>query len=126
MREMYLKGFKICIEKSKPKALMTSYNLLNGIHTAENKGLVQDILRCEWGYEGIVMTDWVIQMAADSRSVNRNSLASNTIAAGGDLFMPGGKGDYKNLLEGIKKKTVTEERVRISADRVIKTIKELL
>ncbi len=54
---------------------MTSYNLLNGTHTAEHRGLIMDILRAEFGYEGIVMTDWVTAMAGDSRSANRDSQA---------------------------------------------------
>ena len=58
MREIYLKGFGICVREAQPKAVMTSYNLLNGTHTAESRGLIMDILRAEFGYEGIVMTDW--------------------------------------------------------------------
>lgn len=62
MREIYLKGFGICVREAQPKAVMTSYNLLNGTHTAENLGLIMDILRAEYGYQGIVMTDWVTPM----------------------------------------------------------------
>lgn len=60
LREIYLKGFEICVKESQPYALMTSYKLLNGVHTSECRELTEDILRCEWEYEGIVMTDWVI------------------------------------------------------------------
>ena len=101
MREIYLKGFSICVREAQPKAVMTSYNLLNGTHTAENRGLIMDILRAEYGYQGIVMTDWVTPMTGDARSAHRDSQAQYVAAAGGDLFMPGNKGDYDNLLQGI-------------------------
>lgn len=101
MREIYLKGFGICVREAQPKAVMTSYNLLNGTHTAENRGLIMDILRTEYGYQGIVMTGWVTPMTGDVRSAHRDSQAQYVAAAGGDLFMPGNKGDYDNLLQGI-------------------------
>ena len=59
------------------------------------------ILRAEYGYQGIVMTDWVTPMTGDARSAHRDSQAQYVAAAGGDLFMPGNKGDYDNLLQGI-------------------------
>ena len=66
MREIYLRGFEICVKESRPHALMTSYNLLNGVHTSERRDICVDILRSEWGYEGLVMTDWLISaMPAD-------------------------------------------------------------
>jgi len=58
LREIYLKGFEICIKEAKPKLLMTGYNVLNGIHTSENAELLTGILRGEWGYEGVITTDW--------------------------------------------------------------------
>ena len=57
LREIYLRGFEICVKESQPHALMTSYNLLNGTHTSERSDLITDVLRAEWGYQGIVMTD---------------------------------------------------------------------
>ena len=125
MREIYLKGFGICVRESQPKAVMTSYNLLNGTHTAENRGLIMDILRTEFGYKGIVMTDWVTAMTGDARSAHRDSQAQYVAAAGGDLFMPGGKSDYENLLQGIDNSAVTLEQVKINASRVVKMAREL-
>ena len=125
MREIYTKGFGIAVRESQPHALMTSYNLLNGQHTAESRGLIEDILRSEYGYEGIVMTDWVIQMAAMSQSVHRNSKARFVAAAGGDLFMPGGKGDYEDLKAGIAAGDVSAKQVRINASRVLAMAKRL-
>ena len=94
LREIYLKGFEICIKESNPKAIMTSYNLINGIHSSESYELVNDILRCEWNYQGLVMTDWI----ASGRSFCKRSYypapyASNNILAGNDLTMPGCKKD---------------------------------
>ena len=125
MREIYLKGFGICVRESQPKAVMTSYNLLNGTHTAEHRGLIMDILRAEFGYQGIVMTDWVTPMTGDARSAHRDSQAQYVAAAGGDLFMPGNKGDYDNLLQGIDSGAVTLEQVKINASRMVKMARAL-
>ena len=125
MREIYLKGFGICVREAQPKAVMTSYNLLNGTHTAENRGLIMGILRAEYGYQGIVMTDWVPPMTGDVRSAHRDSQAQYVAAAGGDLFMPGNKGDYDNLLQGIDSGAVTLEQVKINASRVVRTVRAL-
>ncbi|MCR5354824.1 MAG: glycoside hydrolase family 3 C-terminal domain-containing protein [Lachnospiraceae bacterium] len=125
MREIYTKGFGIAVRESQPHALMTSYNLLNGQHTAESRGLIEDILRSEYGYEGIVMTDWVIQAAAMSQSSHRNSKARFVAAAGGDLFMPGGKADYEDLKAGMAAGDVSAKQVRINASRVLAMAQKL-
>ncbi|MGN1023217.1 MAG: glycoside hydrolase family 3 N-terminal domain-containing protein, partial [Lachnospiraceae bacterium] len=58
LREIYLKGFEIAVRKGHPGTLMSSYNMLNGVYTANRKDLLTDVLRCEWGFDGIVMSDW--------------------------------------------------------------------
>ncbi len=101
LREIYLRGFAVCIAESSPAALMTSYNLLNGIHTSERSDLMKTLLREEWGYGGLVMTDWVIGMMG-AKGKFRMAKSAPTLAAGNDLFMPGSGGDYKLALAALK------------------------
>ena len=127
MREIYLKGFGICVKESQPKAVMTSYNLLNGVHTAQRRDLINDILRCEWGYQGIVMTDWVVgngsmNSKADIHPAVKPQLVA---AAGGDLFMPGCKADFDNILTGLQTGEVTRQQLQINATRIYRMAKEL-
>ena len=125
MREIYLRGFGICVKKAAPKAVMTSYNLLNGTHTSEHRGLIEDILRSEYGFAGIVMTDWVVEMMANTKSVHRGALVPEVAMAGGDLFMPGGKADYNRLMTAVKEGRVTRDQLEINASRVIRMTDEL-
>ncbi len=122
MREIYLRGFEFCIEKSQPKSVMTSYNLLNGTHTSEHKGLIEDILRSEFGFEGIVMTDWVMEVMTSSQSIYRNALSDQVAKAGGELFMPGTKKDYERVLTALKNGELSRERLEINASRLIRAI----
>lgn len=125
MREIYLKGFGICVRESQPKSVMTSYNLLNGVHTSEHRGLIEDILRREFGFKGIVMTDWVMEVMTSAKSAYRNALASEVAKAGGDLFMPGTKKDYDNVKEALSAGTITRDQLEINASRVIRMIDEM-
>ena len=125
MREIYLRGFGICVRKSRPCAVMTSYNLLNGVHTSEHRGLIEDVLRREFGFQGIVMTDWVIDMMTDARSVHRNALSNEVAKAGGDLFMPGSKKDYQNVLKALKDGELSREQLEKNATRVLRMIDRL-
>lgn len=125
MREIYLKGFGVCVRESQPHAVMTSYNLLNGTHTAEHRGLLEDVLRCEYGYQGIIMTDWVVQMMIDKESVHRNSLAGEVAKAGGDLFMPGVKFDYDHMLKALQDGSLSMKQIMINVSRVIRLAERL-
>ncbi|MBO6157767.1 MAG: glycoside hydrolase family 3 C-terminal domain-containing protein [Firmicutes bacterium] len=126
MREIYLRGFEICVKTSQPHALMTSYNLLNGIHTNERRDLTEDILRSEFGFEGIVMTDWVISMMSMGKKTKyRYPISSKVAAAGGDLFMPGGPKDYKQMVEDLKKGELSRKQLEINATRVYRMAKKL-
>ena len=89
LREIYLKGFEICVKESKPKNIMTSYNKINGVWGHYNYDLCTTILRNEWGYEGNVMTDWWMQKSKSPEfSVMRDH--AYRVRAQVDLFMPGG------------------------------------
>lgn len=126
MREIYLKGFGICVRESQPHAVMTSYNLLNGTHTSEHRGLIEDILRSEYGYEGIVMTDWIVNGGTMNKaSIHPAPNAAKIAAAGGDLVMPGGKGDYENILKALQEGTLDKKQVQINATRVYRMAKKL-
>ena len=125
MREIYLRGFEIAIEESQPHALMTSYNLVNGIHTSERRDLLEDILRAEFGYQGIVMTDWIISVMTGRGNKYPAPNAAGIAAAGNDLTMPGGTGDYKAMMKGLKKGRVTRRQLQINATRVYRMAKKL-
>lgn len=125
MREVYLRGFGIAVKESQPHALMTSYNLLNGVHTSERRNLIEDILRCEFGFEGIVMTDWIIGAMSSKGNKYAWPNAAKIAAAGNDLTMPGGKGDFKAMLKGLKEGLVTRRQLAINATRVYRMAKML-
>ena len=125
MREIYLKGFGICVRESQPHALMTSYNLLNGVHTSEHRGLIEDILRCEYGFKGIVMTDWIVDMAQDKQSPHRMPIAAEIAKAGGDLVMPGSKGDFDSIVKAAKSGELELRQLQINATRVLQKAEEL-
>lgn len=127
LREIYLKGFGIAVKKSQPKAVMTSYNLINGVHTAEHKGMIQQILRGEFGYKGIVMTDWTIaNYATEKGCIHPVAKAPNVIMAGGNLFMPGGKSDYEDVVAALAEGKVTREQMQINASRTAGMARELV
>ena len=125
MREIYLRGFEIAVREGHPYALMTSYNLLNGTHTAERRDLVEDILRREFGFAGVVMTDWIMPAAYGRDCKYAAPDAARIAAAGNDLTMPGGKGDFKAMMKGLKDGTVTRRQLQINATRVYRMAKKL-
>ena len=126
MREIYLRGFGIAVRESQPHALMTSYNLINGVHSSERRGLLEDILRAEFGYRGIVMTDWLIAGMNGRGSKYAAPNAAKIAAAGNDLTMPGSSGDFKAMLKGLLKEgLVTRRQLEINASRVYRMAKKL-
>ena len=127
MREIYLKGFGICVRDSHPKAVMTSYNLLNGTHTAERRDLSEDVLRCEFGFDGIIMTDWVVGngIMNSKDDIHPAVKPQKAAAAGGDIFMPGCKADFKNIMKGLRDGTLTRQQLQVNATRIRRIAKEL-
>jgi len=125
MREIYLKGFGLCVVRSQPNAIMTSYNLLNGVHTSEHRGLIEGILRAEYGYNGISMTDWNIEAMSGKNQLHRSTVAGEVAKAGNDLFMPGCKKDQEHILSMLSNGSLTREQLEINATRTYRMIKKL-
>ena len=80
---------------------MTSYNLVNGVHTSESAELLEAILREEWGYEGLVMTDWVVRFMTRTDLKHPRAAAGASVAAGNELFMPGCEEDRQDVLAAL-------------------------
>ena len=104
LREIYLKGFEICVKEAKPLSLMTSYNKINGVWGHYHYDLCTRILRNEWGFGGLVMTDWWMQ---SSNSPEFPQMKDNAyrVRAGVDVLMPGGKRTGKKKPDGTLLKT---------------------
>lgn len=100
LREIYLKPFEIAVKEGKPYTVMCSYNRINGIYSSDNGWLLNQVLREEWGFDGLVMTDW--------GAINDDYLSRKN---GLDLEMPGIGKRYKNLLQGVKKGLLNEEDI---------------
>ncbi len=115
LREIYLKGFEIAVKEAKPGAVMSSYNKVNGTYTSNSYDLLTKALRNEWGFEGLVMTDWF----ATGKGLASEAKA---IAAGNDLIMPGSKGANKAIYEGLKQGIVSKTDIRRCAANVLKGI----
>ena len=126
LREIYLKGFEICVRLAQPKALMTSYNLLNGKHTSEHRELLEDVLRCEFEFDGIVMTDWVTSSDILSADAKYPAPEAYKVAlAGNDLFMPGSQQEIDNLTAALKNGHITREELIKNAIRICQMAVEL-
>ena len=115
LREIYLRGFELAVREGGAKGIMTSYNKVNGIYSPNNYDLCTKLLRNEWGFNGVVMTDWF--------STNKG-LGDNAIAmkAGNDLIMPGGGHFKKEILEGVKSGKIAEDDLRRCCANVIRAI----
>ena len=126
LREIYLKGFQIAIKEGKPHCLMTSYNLVNGEHASQRRDLIIDVLRCEWGFDGLIMSDWYESEDIPNKvSYYPSQMASFNIKAGNDLQMWGRKRDYEVVMQAVKDGVVTRDDLLETASRVYNTI-ELL
>ena len=109
LRELYLTGFEIVVKEAHPKALMSSYNLINGTYANENAHLLQDILRGEWGFDGAVVTDW--------GGSNDHALG---VKNGSTLEMPAPGGDaVRELLAAVQSGKITEADVDARLDELL-------
>ena len=111
LREIYLKGFEIVVRESDPWTVMSSYNYLNGIYTSENPELQTAMLRDEWGFRGMVMTDWFGGKDAVAQMV-----------AGNDMLQPGTDKQYEMIVSGVKEGRLDEAVL----DRNVKRILEMI
>lgn len=115
LREIYLKPFEIAVREGGAKGIMTSYNKVNGVYAPNSHDLCSKVLRCEWGFDGVVMTDWF----STSKGKASNALA---IKAGNDLIMPGTSYDKKEILAGIRSGIIKEEDLRRCCRNVVNAI----
>lgn len=130
LREIYLKGFEICVKKSQPHFLMTSYNLVNGEHACNSRDLLTAALRDEWGFEGVVMTDWLVTggMGQKGEKWPSASCAGN-IKAGNDITMPGIPSDKADIMRALTERdhpyALTRAELQLCAGRVLGMILKL-
>ena len=116
LRELYLKGFEIAIKEAQPMSIMTSYNLINGVHAANNYDLCTETARNEWGFKGMIMTDWTTTEHGD------NCTASGCMRAGNDLVMPGCFGDHDNMYRELEAGTLDIEDLKACIARLVSVI----
>ena len=118
LREIYLRGFEIAVKASAPAAMMTSYNLINGTHTANSRDLCTVIARNEWGFDGVIMSDWNTTVPKDG------SVPWKCPVAGNDIIMPGNPQDHQNICEAYAEGLLSEEDIRTCAGRIIELIRK--
>ena len=111
LRELYLKCFEIAVKESQPWSVMTAYNKVNGKYTCEDRELTEDILRDEWGFKGLVMSDW-----------NAGKDAVTSIVAGNDMLQPGQDRQYKAILEAVENGTLDLALLDRSVKRVLEFV----
>ncbi len=115
LREIYLRGFEKAVRKGHAKGIMTSYNRVNSVYTPNSYDLCTKVLRNEWGFDGVVMTDWF----STNKELGNNALA---MKAGNDLIMPGGNYYKKEILAGLKKGMISITDIRRCCANVVRAI----
>ncbi len=116
LREIYLKGFEIAVTKSQPMAIMTSYNLINGVHAANSYDLCTKAARNEWGYQGLIMTDWT------TTHNGPECTASGCVRAGNDIVMPGCNNDHENLKKELDDGTLDIRELKLAVGHLVNII----
>ncbi len=116
LREIYLKGFEIAVKEAQPMSIMTSYNLINGVHAANNYDICTNVARNEWGFAGMIMTDWT------TTEHGADCTAAGCMRAGNDLIMPGAFSDRDNLVEELANGSLDIEELRACISRLVNLV----
>lgn len=111
LREIYLRNFEIAVKESQPWTIMTSYNYLNGRYTSEDKGLLDGVLRGEFGFEGMIVTDWDGGLDAAAQ-----------MAAGNDMIQPGAQRHYDRIVSAVKDGSLSQADLDKCVTRILKLI----
>ncbi len=120
LREIYLRGFEIAVKTAAPAALMTSYNRINGVQAANSYDLCTVLARGEWGFDGLIMSDWNTTVPTDGSEPWRCA------AAGNDVIMPGNPHDDADIRAALADGRLTETDVRACAGRLIALTRRLM
>lgn len=115
LREIYLRGFERAIRKGNAKSVMTSYNKINGVYTANSYDLCTKVLRNEWGFDRVVMTDWF--------STNRGQASTaECMRVGNDMIMPGGSYFKREIIKGLKQGRISKKDIERCCANVVRSI----
>ncbi|XCP84424.1 glycoside hydrolase family 3 N-terminal domain-containing protein [Roseburia hominis] len=119
LREIYLRGFEIAVKESAPMAVMSAYNRINGVHAANSRDLCTVVLRDEWGFDGVVMSDWNTTIPEDG------SIPWKCAVAGNDIIMPGNFKDREAICEAYEQGRLSEEEIRNCAGHIMALMRKL-
>ena len=125
IREIYARNFQITVQESQPMSVMTSYNLVNGTHAANHEDSVTHLLRDEWGFAGMVMTDWLttsdlsVSLSATAELKYPKSDAAICVRAQNDLVEPGEKADFTRIMEGLAEGVISRAHLERNARNIL-------
>ncbi len=131
IRDIYLKPFEIAVRTGNANAIMTSYNMVNGHHSASNFDLTSRIIRDEWGFKGMIMTDWWPRIGTE-RGIHSATAFSDMVIAGNDIYMVVQNGTaescdgHKDIMNALESGKLTRDRLTLAASNVLSFIIQIL